>query len=646
MRLQFGCLHRDGRFAGIHDLNAALPDNTAFLSPEITGEVCDGPLLMAFRGKRLTWEEETETQPCQVGPFVLTFDGRLDNRDTIAARSGISPNSLTPDPILILWAYEHSGDALFSDLIGEFALVLWDHSNCTLTFARSVDGARPLYYALAQKHLAWASTLNILLRNSETGAPINERYILDFLSSVPRSHHTPFANIEPVPPGSIVRFSNNALSKAQTIWQPPQPDSRIRPDAEYEEEFREKVTEAIAVRLRAKGVVFSELSGGLDSSTITLIADKIFSRNNRTPDCLRTISCVYNQSQTCDETPFIRVVESARKIPSIYVQEEEQEVTLGLHDATFSDVPNPLRLHAGRYGAYLRHMEDFGARVLLTGIGGDDLFGCNPDGTPLIADFLLKRQFRRVHQECKIWSRFSGRPYLKLLFAQALPMALDRNLLFQYKPHKLPEFLTRNCIAQINNKVHKSYSDTSLPMLPSGGAQRRSVHLLLDLIATGHFAAFPEIYFSHPYTHRPLLEFCLKTPLSQFVRPGEFRSLMRRALRGTLPPKILNRKTKTSMDEAILRAVQCEWDHIGDLRHWEVCQNGYVNPTAFQTFLQQLRIGIQAHTGFALKVLALEQWFRSIHSFNSRKTVDHSHKSIRPTLPHTIGASTHANQSP
>jgi asparagine synthase (glutamine-hydrolysing) len=643
MKLQFGCMHRDGHFACTHDLQAPSPNDAAYSLAEISDEICDGPLLMAFRGNRLTWEEETETQPYQEGPFVLTFDGRLDNRAAIATRSGISPYSLTPDPTLILRAYCHSGDSVFCDLVGEFALAFWNRNTRTLIFARSVDGARPLYYFLDQKKLIWASTLNVLLRNSETEPSINENYILEFLSSVPRSQHTPFANIGVIPPGSILRFSNDAFSKADKIWEPPSPDSRIRPDTEHEEEFREKVTEAIAVRLRAKGVVFSELSGGLDSSTIALIGHNILCTSNRAPERLRTISCVYNESESCDESSFIRVIENYRNIASIYVQEEEQAITLGLHDTAFSGVPNPLRLHAGRYAAYVRRMKAFGARILLTGIGGDDLFGCNPDGTPLIADFLLRCQFFRMHQECKLWSRFSGRPYLRLLFGQAIPMALKPSLSFRYRPRDLSEFLTRDCIKQINKKVQKPPSSEDLQLPPSGRAQLRSVQLLLDLIAAGHFAPFPEIYFSHPYTHRPLVEFCLKTPLSQFVRGGEFRSLMRRALKSALPSKILNRKTKSSMDEAILRAVQREWGELGDVRDWEICQRGYVKPIELRKCLHQLRIGIQSHTGFVVNIIALEQWFRSLKVFNSRKTFAYTEKTTPPTLAHTIGASTHAN---
>jgi asparagine synthase (glutamine-hydrolysing) len=247
---------------------------------------------MAFRGYRLTWEEDAETQPYQEGPFILTFDGRLDNREEIATRACIGSSRFMPDPVLILHAYEKCGDSVFAKLIGEFALTIWNRNTHTLTFVRSVDGARPLYYILEREALTWASSLEVLLRDSTSEPRINESYILEFLISVPRSQHTPFENIGIVPPGTLLRFENDAFGTPKTLWNPPAHDVPPRSDAEYEEEFRETITEAVKVRLRAKGVVFSELSGGLDSSSIVLIANNLLSSSQSAPETLQTVSCI------------------------------------------------------------------------------------------------------------------------------------------------------------------------------------------------------------------------------------------------------------------------------------------------------------------------------------------------------------------
>jgi hypothetical protein len=68
---------------------------------ETSGQITIGPLAMAYRGDRLTEEEENEIQPLRFGPYLITFDGRPDNREEIAQRLNRSPRG-TSDPALIL----------------------------------------------------------------------------------------------------------------------------------------------------------------------------------------------------------------------------------------------------------------------------------------------------------------------------------------------------------------------------------------------------------------------------------------------------------------------------------------------------------------------------------------------------------------
>src|SRR5574338_79950 len=89
MRLQLGSLHLDGRPASQEDWSALL-GQFAWKAAETSGEVIDGPLVMAYRGDRITVEEKYEVQPLRWGPYMLTWDGRLDNREELADRVGLN----------------------------------------------------------------------------------------------------------------------------------------------------------------------------------------------------------------------------------------------------------------------------------------------------------------------------------------------------------------------------------------------------------------------------------------------------------------------------------------------------------------------------------------------------------------------------
>ncbi len=425
MKLQFGLLYRDEQVANREDLATLLGDYAAWHA-ETSGQFYDGPLVMGYRGDKITWEEDTETQPFTLGPYTLTFDGRLDNRVDVAAKIGIAADRNLSDPLLILRAYVKYGDPLMSELIGEFALVLWHSDTRTLTFARSVEGSRSLYFVLNENRILWSSDLAHLLRVSAVDRTVDRDYLVDFLVSDPPSTSTPFLAARAIRPGTVCRFVDNRFVYATQLWTPADiSPSKDKPDSEYERLLRDQITDAVRVRLRTKRPVFAELSGGLDSSTIVLIGDEILRDEHRDPDDLMTLSTVYDQSSTCDERYFISLVEHKRGLPTIYVQEHEQNITCALTNITFTGLPNAFDTTPGRFPCFADHMRLRDARVLLTGVGGDHIFRSTAYPESLVADLLCGGHLAQAHRCGKAWSRFSGVPYFSLVMMQALRLALS-----------------------------------------------------------------------------------------------------------------------------------------------------------------------------------------------------------------------------
>ncbi len=608
MKLQLGMLHTDGRPATRDDLAKILGEFVA-RPAETSGEVIDGSLVMAYRGDRITCEEDSEVQPFQHLSYVLTFDGRLDNRKELASVLGLTCLQEVPDPVIVLKAYVMFGESIFSKLIGEFALSLWCKTTKTLLFARSVCGARPLYYTLTKGTLFWSSDFAHLVRTSGVDLDVNEAYVLEYLLSQPSTKHTPLTKVDVVPANSFIRLENGRVTHRGELWNA----SRVgtlsyRTDAEYEEHCREKLREAVRVRLRAKPPLFAELSGGLDSSSIVLTADELLKANCQAVETLQTVSCVYEESQTCDEQEFIRLVEEKRGVETLRVWEKTQRFTLALHDLEFSGLPNPMHFTPGRYSTFTTLMREHKARVLLTGLGGDHLFWSAPEGAPLVADALRTGNILRAHRESRTWSRAAAVPYLQLLINQALPMALGSS----YHPPEAPKWLGPRARTSISGSTPDLFGEQPKRASPSRRAQLFSVDNLFRSVGVGYFNEYSGIYVSHPYTHRPLVEFCLAVPLSQFLREGKTRSLMRRALVDLLPTRINRRVSKPGADEAYIRALQREWTGNTDVRRWSVCERGLVDPAQFSDSLDRMRLGIQQISGHLMRVISMERWLRSL----------------------------------
>jgi asparagine synthase (glutamine-hydrolysing) len=614
MKLQTGLLHLDGRPPSADDL-AEILGEFAQRPVDIAGCSIDGPALLAYRGDKITFEEDSEVQPLRKGPLTLTWDGRLDNREELGRRLRLTAVENIPDPEIVLNAYEAFGESVVADLVGEFVLVLWCSRTKSLQFARSACGARPLYYVLTKNRLIWSSNFAHLVRVSGVDLTVNDDYAVQYLACQPSAKDSPLVNVHPIPPNRSLHFQDGRVKHTRELWDPTQISPlRYRTDKEYEEHFRTEITQAVRVRLRAKNPIFSELSGGLDSSSIVLIADQILRERGESASNLRTVSCVYEESRSCDERPFIRAVEEKRGIETLLIHECDQRITLGLDNPPFTGLPNGLHCFPGRYETVTAFMRQHKSRVLLTGRGGDHLCWSEPDGAPIVADDLMKADVFSAHRECRDWSRMASLTYYEFLAKRALPLFL--NSLWPtaslYKPPELPAWIHPRHKAALLSHVSEFESYPSWRSAPSRRAQVFFVDHMFRYLGSGFFQEYNDLYVSHPYSHRPLVEFCLGIPVSQFLRNGHTRSLMRRALRDLLPQKTRKRVSKGLLDETISRALRNEQASTSDTMNWQVCERGFLTYPHLAESLNQARLGILKLSGPLFRVVSLERWLRSL----------------------------------
>jgi asparagine synthase (glutamine-hydrolysing) len=292
-------------------------------------------------------------------------------------------------------------------------------------------------------------------------------------------------------------------------------------------------------------------------------------------------------------------------------------------------------------------MRDCGARILMTGSGGDHLFWSTPDGAVIIADQLQQGHFRAAHRECLAWSHFMNMPYVQLLLKQAVPLTIGIGRAAQYQAPLIPAWIHRTWRDRLLSDKHDVELAPRRSTLPSFRAHLRVIHSLFNLLSAGYHNEYHDLYFTHPYTHRPLVEFCLATPISQFLRAGQTRSLMRRALRDLLPAKVCCRRSKASPQESFIRALQQEWHDVLDLDRWQLCQRGFINPPQVTEHLNKFRLGLQLPGGGLLdRLFSAERWLRSLSlirgssNYGAPAVEDSSNRNLNTFFgkPHQVAA--------
>jgi asparagine synthase (glutamine-hydrolysing) len=597
---------------------AALGKGLETRGPDGGGESVSVNVGMTYRSFHTTNESRFESQPLtSTEGHMLTWDGRLDNRDELIAElfSGPRPRIVT-DVEIVLAAYLRWGQDSFVRLVGDFGLVLWDPHERTLLLVRDVVGTRPINYYLGSSGVVWSTELIPLLQVTNVSREVNEEYVAGFLVRYPKPGITPFKNVQSVKPNHIVSINQDGQLRETSYWRlDPDREIRYRRDEEYEEHFIHEFSAGMKAHLRSHRPVFSEASGGLDSSSIVCVGDRLIKSGQVQAPRLDTISHVYDESPTADESKFIQVLEDHIGRSGHHLKESEYPFLAQL-DRAQSFIPNGVDVFVEYYRGAQETMDREGARVLFSGEGGDQMNGGSDDPSPELCDLLVQLKLLTLHKRLGIWSGALKRSYLWLLWQRTIIPTLPQSLqsICSHQVNQVPSFFHADFVARARLKERLLANiDARDFRLPSHRDQYAGFASAATHIASGYRRQRFNAELRYPFMYRPLVEFLQAIPFEQRVRPGETRSLMRRSLRAVLPERIARRRSKGNPHEAICRAVIRELPRCRVLfKDARVTAYGYVDPVALFEALGLASHGLRISVVALMKTISLELWLRTL----------------------------------
>ena len=263
-----------------------------------------------------------------------------------------------------------------------------------------------------------------------------------------------------------------------------------------------------------------------------------------------------------------------------------------------------------------------GARVRLCGNGGDEILNSVPSPSAELSDPLVNGNFLQLLRGLRSWSRERKKPYLKVLWQDTLLPTLPRPLqvALRHGPVKrLPVWLDPQFLKRTNlRELMLGPNDPFGFYLPSSRSQCIGFLSAVRDTSAGYVRLLQDVDIRLPILHRPLVEFMQAIPKNQRIRPGETRSLQRRALRDLLPKEILRRKGKGNPAEAIFRALCHEFTNVHCLLSESyVARYGYVNQRALMAAFERSRFGDKRAAEF-FRIISLELWLRSLEQRRPR----------------------------
>lgn len=590
--------------------------------PDRAGEHVQPGLVMVHRALHVTPEDALEQQPFKSRRgTVMTWDGRLDNREDLLAQLWHDLDQDSTDVALALGVYEKWGAPGFRRLIGDWSLVVWDAERQALVLASDYMGVRPLHYLVQRDSVSWSTTLECLVHVHKLYDELEPHYLVGFLSNARPAGVTPYKGVFAVETAQSITVSRAGSIAKSRFWHLGAPEIRHRTDEDYEAHLRTLFFAAVQNRLRSRAPVWAELSGGHDSSAVVCAADLLIKQGLAVAPDLCTFSFITDGSPEADERRFVACVDQQRGRTTHLIQQDDsfEIVDPVRHWIT------PAQPVYGTLQSY-KLVRSSGGRLLLTGHGGDAVMGNVVDYYYDVAALLRRgRVFEAVRlareralaAKKTVWDRlyratlnlsqkFAVRQKLAELFKSAggVPPATDQHIAetFLLKP----EFAIfwRDAWTKLFASAF-AFSDESQWDLAMGVVlmgERRHAQAPSDE---------PLGFTSHPHLDRSLVEFMLGIPISVLAPPGQPRGLMRRAFAPFMPPRIVARFSKGFALPFYLRntrEVLLRWiERPDDLR---ILQLDFLDPSRLLPYLEALRDSGK-HPDFFLQLLKLEQWLES-----------------------------------
>ncbi|MBI1801544.1 MAG: hypothetical protein HYR71_07955 [Chloroflexi bacterium] len=492
-----------------------------------------------------------------IGALTVAADARLDNRTELCAALDLraAEQARLDDAELILCAYQRWGTDCAPRLLGDFAFALWDESAGRLFCARDFAGVRPFYYhhAPTAGRFVFASDLQAMAAHPAVPAQLNLAYVAASVQSTlgqfQDTEHTFFQAINKLPPAHCLTVDANGLRR-WAYWQAGQtPERRYANEHDYVEELLALLQAAVACRLTSPHPIGAHLSGGLDSSSLAVLAHRHLQAQGRALTGFSWAPPLPEDPAELlpkDERKLVEAVRQAEDLPVCYSRLTPAHVlSHARRDVTLQPTANlQFELIASENAARL------GIRTMLSGWGGDELLAFN--GRGYFSDLFRRGRWLTLQREFTQRGQLHGdvlwRQWVFKGIVPLLPTAIRRRL----QPDDFPP------PPPLPTYLHPDFSTAlaGVKPLPRAKAYERPGvrRMQIALLQHGHLCYRMESWASHgatlglaylfPLLDRRLVEFALSIPDFCFFKNGWKRYLYRTAMAGILPESVRWHKDK------------------------------------------------------------------------------------------------------
>ena len=508
------------------------------------------------------------------------------------------------DTEVIVHGYEQWGlDLLLSKMIGMWGFALWDQSRRKLYLVRDRFGIKPLYYHLDDAQLVFSSEIKAI--RVHFPAKMNDRRIAEFLWFRPyKSDETFFDGINQVMAAHYVEMDVTTKELHTTrYWQLSEVNTSYEKTdfIEATKTFYQLFEQSIKLHMRSDVPVGTCLSGGLDSSSIVCLSQKLLregafaEKGLERTEKLKTFSSV-PQEKHISEVPYIEdvvrysAVEPHFTTPTFDDFLKDFEELVSIHDEPFQDPSVYMQYRV------IKLAKKNGIKVLLDGQGGDE---CLAGYQRYVGDYL--RDLIRKKKYFKALVSFLGTldltgPFFWRYFRKRFgtrQRTLEEVITINRPPERQLEY-------EANNLANRLRYD-----LLAG-----SIIELLKYEDTNSMAF--SIESRVPFLFHPMIEYLFKLPMSTKINGRWTKYILRESMKGILPERIRMRRGKLGFpapsEEWAKRLIK---ERAGLCIEIVTYAKGYVDLKSFEALCKRiLAKGRSEDIELFWRILVLSKWIQ------------------------------------
>jgi len=589
--------------------------------PDGEGLWVDGPVGLGHRRLSIV-DVAGGQQPMtnEDGSCWIVYNGEIYNH--AAFRPGLEARGhryqTRSDTETILHLYEEEGERCVEQLQGMFAFALWDGIRRRLLLARDRLGIKPLYYAVTDRQLLFASEIKAILAVDAIRPTFNEAILPEFLATrFVSGEETFFRGVRKLLPGRTLSWSAAEGLRERRYWHLPVGTDTSTAELEQRAaEIRARLAATVRSHLMSDVPIGLFLSGGIDSSGLAALMAPMVK------EPIRTFSVGFTDPEA-NELEYARL--AARRVKS-----EHREVVVSPEEF-FQALPRlvwhedePLAFPSSVPLYFVSRLAQEHVKVVLTGEGADELFlGYNRYRVTALND-RLGRAYRNVMPAA---TRGKLRRFVRALprairrYAERSFLALEpgpRSLFFE-NFSVFSEAIQRQLLARVAllDAVDPYAEGLRCFEGASGGMAERMSHADLQtylvelLMKQDQMSMAASVESRVPFLDHVLVEHVVTMPARFKLRGWRTKLILREALRDLVPPEILTRG-KMGFPVPIGRWLRGPfWPVVEELVLGPRARaRGLLAPGVLRQLAEEHRRGAQEH-GDRLWLLAnLEIWQR------------------------------------